>query len=287
MASKVVVVTGTSTGIGLATVKTLAQAGYTVFGTVRKTADGEQFADLPNATPLLMDVTDYDSIQAAAELVRAKLPPDVGMVGLVNNAGIAVSGPLQYVPLEAVRTQFEVNVLGLLAVTQAFLPLLQNGTSPGRIINISSIAGRVTSPFLGVYSASKYAVEALSDALRRELMPFRVKVVIVEPGPIATPIWRKDTAGTINRYSETPYGPLVKRIGRYFVKQGATGLPAATVGNLILSILQNPNPKTRYLITPDKLSFWLGRLMPDKWLDRMVFKQLGMADLTASGAGKR
>ncbi len=278
MAQKIVVVTGTSTGIGQAAVNLLAERGYTVFATVRKPEDGEQYAANPNINPLLMDVTDPDTIKAAAETVQSFLQPGDSVVGLVNNAGIAVGAPISHVSLRAVRKQFEVNVIGLIAVTQAFLPLLQADT-PGRVVNIGSVAGLVTSPFLGIYSASKHAVEAISDALRREQMPFGVKVSLVEPGPIATPIWDKGIEKAVEIYSNTPYAPIVKKMFTYFVNQGKNGLSPQAVAAVILTALEAPNPKTRYLITPGKFQFLLSKWMPDKMLDRTIYKQLGMDEV--------
>lgn len=283
MARKIIVVTGASTGIGFAGVEAFAKQGYTVFGTVRKTEDAARLQQIPNVHPLIADVTDHEALAAAAAEVEAFLQADDSVVGLVNNAGIAVSGPMSDVPLKWVEAQFDVNVIGLLAVTQAFLPMLKRGT-PGRIVNISSVAGKVVSPFLGVYAASKHAVEALSDAMRRELMPFGVKVIIIEPGPIATPIWDKGVESAIEFYADTAYAPVLKRLVRYFVKEGKNGLAPKTVGQLILSVVENPNPKTRYLITPDKTSFWMGRLLPDKWFDKILYNRLGMAEIAKRDA---
>ncbi len=274
MARKIVVVTGTSSGIGQAATHVLAKQGYTVFASVRKENDGEQYAATPNIYPLLMNVTDHNAVNTAAETVQSFLQPDDSVVGLVNNAGIAVGGPISHVPLLAVQKQFEVNVIGLLAVTQAFLPLLQAGNPRGRVVNISSVAGKMSSPFVGIYAASKHAVEAISDALRREQMPFGVKVVVIEPGPIATPIWNKGTNTTI--YDKTEYAPIIKRFMRYFVEQGKKGLPPEAVGRLILTALETPKPKTRYLITPNRMQFLMSQWLPDKMVDNNIYKQLGM-----------
>lgn len=281
MARKIVVITGASTGIGQATAEVLAEHGYTVFAGIRKEADGEQYAVNPNIQPLLMDVTDHAAVAAAAETVKNQLQPGDAMVGLVNNAGIAVGGPVSHVPLDGVRLQFEVNVIGLMAVTQAFLPLLQSGTPRGRVVNISSVAGKMASPFLGMYSASKHAVEAISDSLRREQMPFGVKVVIIEPGPIATPIWDKgtDPDAVAARYADSGFGPIIKKFMNYFVGQGRKGLPPSAVASLVFTALESPDPKVRYLITPDPMQFRLSQLLPAKMVDKNIYKQLGMDEI--------
>ena len=277
---KTIIVTGASSGIGQATAILLAEQGYTVFGSVRRAEAAKQFAGQPTLIPLIMDVTDPASIQAAVKTVQTSLTDHSQVIGLVNNAGIAVSGPLAYVPLEQVRAQFEVNVVGLLAVTQAFLPLLQGGQIPGRIINISSVAGRVATPFLGLYAASKHAVEALSDSLRRELMPFGVKVIVIQPGPVATPIWFKGVDESLRLYAHTPYADLLRRLQRYLQRKGNRGLSPDTVAQIICHTLTAPNPRTRYLVTQGKLSAYFSRILPDKSLDRVIYKRMQLDKLT-------
>lgn len=188
-----VVITGAATGIGAACANRLAHTGFHVFAGVRKTEDGAalQQAIGDQVTPLLLDVTNGEQI-AAAQAAVTTMVGERGLAGLVNNAGIAVGGPLEFMPLDEFHRQMEVNVYGALAVTQAFLPLLRQ--AKGRIINMSSIAGLAASPFLGPYAASKFALEALSDALRLELHPWEIEVVLIEPGNIATPIWQKGLA---------------------------------------------------------------------------------------------
>ncbi len=181
-----VLVTGASTGIGRATGLYLQARGFRVFASVRRETDA---ADLSGATPVLLDVENAESIRAAADAVGAALE-DGALQGLVNNAGIAVSGPLEFLEMSDLRHQFEVNLFGQVAVTRAFLPLLRRAKN-GRIVNMSSISGRITAPLLGPYSMSKFALEAFSDALRRELSPFGLSVSVVEPGAIKTPIWDK------------------------------------------------------------------------------------------------
>jgi NAD(P)-dependent dehydrogenase (short-subunit alcohol dehydrogenase family) len=206
-----VVITGVSTGIGYAATQELIQHGYHVFGSVRKRADGERLQVTlgANFTPLYFDVTDETAIRAAAETVQRAVG-DQGLFGLVNNAGIAIGGPLLHLSIDEFRRQFEVNVFGLLLVTQAFAGLLGARTHsphpPGRIINISSVSGRIAYPFIGPYAASKHAVEAISDSLRRELRLYGVDVIVIEPGAVRTPIWDKLEQVETSRYVSTDYG---------------------------------------------------------------------------------
>src|SRR3990167_5251172 len=213
---KSVVVTVVSTGIGWGATKVLAANGFHVFGSVRKTADGERLkAEFGDAfTPLLFDVTDEAAVRAGARQVQAALG-GATLAGLVNNAGIAVAGPLLHLPVEDFRRQMEVNVTAMVTVTQAFAPLLgaENPPrkDPGRIVNISSVGGRTATPFMAPYCASKFAVEGLSESLRRELLPYGVDVIIVAPGAVATPIWSKAEEQDITPYANTVYaGPLAR-----------------------------------------------------------------------------
>ena len=182
-----VVVTGASSGIGEATALRLANAGFAVFAGVRREEDAEALR-LRGVRPVRLDVRDAAQVAAAAQEVRGALGP-AGLVALVNNAGVVVPGPLEFVPLDKLRGQFEVNVIGQVAVIQAFLPLLRE--TRGRIVNISSIDGRIATPLLGPYVASKFALEGLSDALRRELRPWGIQITLIEPGAIKTRIWEK------------------------------------------------------------------------------------------------
>ena len=187
--SGTVVITGPSTGIGRATALRLARAGFAVLAGVRREEDGADLrAQDARIEPVLVDVTDAGQIAALAARVGGS-----PLAGLVNNAGIAVAGPLEGVPLALVRRQYEVNVFGLLAVTQALLDPIRAGQ--GRIVNIGSIGGRINTPFVGPYSSSKAAVRSLSAALRRELRPWDIRVALVEPGALDTPIWRKGEQG--------------------------------------------------------------------------------------------
>jgi NAD(P)-dependent dehydrogenase (short-subunit alcohol dehydrogenase family) len=251
MADPAVVITGASTGIGEACALHLDRLGFRVFAGVRRVEDGDRLAAWGSGriVPLRLDVTDEASIRAAAETVERALGADV-LGGLVNNAGIAVAGPLEYVPVEAVRRQLEVNVVGALAVIQAFLPLLRRGR--GRLVNMSSVSGRFASPFLGPYAASKFALEALSDSLRVELRPWRIHVAIVEPGVIATPIWKKSLADAEEMLDGLPpeaderYGGAVEAI-RGGVSR-IRGIPADHVARVVAHALTARRPRTRYVL---------------------------------------
>jgi NAD(P)-dependent dehydrogenase (short-subunit alcohol dehydrogenase family) len=190
-------VTGASSGIGEACARRLAAAGFQLFAGVRKPQGGERLErEIAGVTAISIDVTDADSIAAAAERVGGSL------AGLVNNAGIAVPAPLEYQPIEDFRRQIEVNVVGQVAVTQAFLPALR--AARGRIVNVGSIGGRINTPFVGPYSSSKAAVRSLSASLRRELRPWGIQVALVEPGALDTPIWRKGEEGAQETIAALP-----------------------------------------------------------------------------------
>lgn len=278
---KGIVITGVSTGIGHAAAADLVARGYHVFGSVRTAADGERLvATWGDAfTPLLFDVTDHDAIVAAATLVRERLNGD-NLCGLVNNAGITMLGPLQHMSLADFRRQFDVNLIGLLDVTQQFLPLLgasHEAPRPrGRIVNISSISGRLAYPFFGAYAASKHGLEGLSDALRRELLIYDIDVVLIEPGTTQTPII--DKAGRqAEQYGATDYGQAIATMqGGAAAERRRTAIPVKRVSRQIITAIESPRPKTRYPIPRKWWSGWLiPRLLPDRWLDRLAARVLG------------
>ncbi|MDP3546396.1 MAG: SDR family NAD(P)-dependent oxidoreductase [Phreatobacter sp.] len=277
------VVTGVSTGIGEAIAADLVKRGWRVFGTVRRMDDAERLDnDLgPSFTPLVCDVTDVDGLSRAAARV-AELLDGKPLDGLVCNAGISLPGPLLHQPLDELDRQWKVNVLGQVATVQAFGSLLgaQEGFAgtPGRIVMMSSVSGKLSWPFVGGYSASKHALEAISNALRRELMPFGVDVVIVAPGPIATPIWEK-ASGAVEkaRYQATFYGPLIDRFEQEVLGRAKHALPPQAVADVVHTALTVPGPKVRYTITPAPLMNWVLPLMlPARWLDRIAAKRLGL-----------
>jgi NAD(P)-dependent dehydrogenase (short-subunit alcohol dehydrogenase family) len=279
---KSVVVTGASTGIGQACVQRLVQAGFHVFGGVRRQADADRLARAHGSasTPLLFDVTDAVAVAQAAAYVRERLK-DEPLHGLVNNAGIANPGPLLHIPLEEFRQQLEVNVTGQLIVTQAFAPLL--GAAPdapagsrGRIVMMSSVGGKNASPFVGPYNASKFALEGLSEALRRELMLYGVDVIVVAPGAVATPIWEKADTVDVSRYAHTPYAGALEGMKRYMLTLGRNGLPPERIAQVVLEALTAPRPRTRYIATPQPLQNWLMLTLPKRWVDRVVAGRLGL-----------
>ncbi len=271
-----VLITGASTGIGAACALALDGEGFRVYAGVRRAADGEalQRDASSQLTPLLLDVTDAASIADAAGRLRSETGGY--LAGLVNNAGIAVAGPLEFVSPERLRQQFEVNVVGVLAVTQALLPLLRTG--PGRIVNISSVSGRLASPFVGPYCASKFALEALSDSLRVELNPWRIPVSVVEPGVINTPIWQKSLAANASVLDEMPpesralYGREVAAMQQF--ARSAKGLEPLAVARVVLRALTDTRPKTRYVVGTDaRLGVLLSRL-PDRLRDWLLLNRL-------------
>ena len=253
---KAVVVTGASRGIGEASVRMLDAAGFHVFGGVRDSAAGERLAQVcsDRFTSVTLDVTDAQSIAAAAERITQSTGAS-GLFGLVNNAGIAVAGPLEFLPIDALRHQLEVNVIGPIAVMQAFLPALRAGH--GRIVNIGSIAGRSSLPFTGAYSASKYAVEALTDAMRLELRPWDIKVSVIEPGAVATDIWETSARSADAMLATLPpralqlYGRVLEGIRRRAAAASSRGLSPDIIARAVMHALTATRPRTRYLIGND------------------------------------
>jgi len=276
-----VLVTGSSTGIGHAAAKEMIARGYRVFGSVRKEADGARLkAELgANFVPLLFDVTDEAAIGRAAAEVRTALAGEK-LAGLVNNAGIAVAGPLLHLPIEDFRKQIEVNLTGQLMVTQAFAPLLGQDRElkgePGRIVMISSVGGQNASPFVGAYSASKFALEGLSEALRRELLMYGIDVIIIGPGAIATPIWEKADEVDTTPFDNTDYAAPLKAVKAYMLELGRKGLKPEAVGKLIADALTLSGRKVRYPIVPSKTEYFFMRNLPKRMLDRVIGRRLGL-----------
>jgi NAD(P)-dependent dehydrogenase (short-subunit alcohol dehydrogenase family) len=276
---KIVVVTGASTGIGQAAALRLARRGFQVYAGVRKEADAKTWKNVANAKPIRLDVTDPDSVHEAVAALSKEFSRAVE-VNLINNAGIAVAGPIEAVSIERWREQFDVNVFGLVRVTQACLPYIR--ATSGRIVNISSVAGLATSPFLGPYSASKFAVEAISDALRRELRPSGCRVVVIEPGPIATPIWEKNLAKKdllwegVSKELEKAYGAGLASFLKSAEKSARDAVSVDRVSDAIEKALTAENPRTRYVVGAKVLptAMAITGLLPDKWIDKIVAREL-------------
>ena len=273
-----VVITGASSGIGFAACQVLVQRGFRVFGSVRIQADADRLSGQLGAryVPLIFDVTDPDSVNRVAAAV-AKTLGEQRLFGLINNAGIAVLGPLANLPLERFRLQIEVNLLGVHTVTRAFLPLLGAESSrvgkPGRVVNVSSISGRLAMPFAGAYAASKFGLEGYSDSLRRELMLFGIKVVLIEPRAVVTPIWDKAEGALVQQFPDTPYDRSLRVFARQLMREAKTGFPSQKVGELIWRVLTTPQPRARYPIVAHRLVEWsIPRRLPTEFLDYCIAK---------------
>lgn len=278
-----ILITGASSGIGAACARYLDAVGFTVWAGVRRTEDGEALVRSTSARlrVLLLDVTDPESITTASRRLTEALP-EVGLAGLVNNAGISVAGPLELLPLAEVRTQFEVNVIGALAMTQALLPLLRRAR--GRIVNISSIAGLAATPFLGAYCGSKFALEAMSDALRLELAPWGIAVTLVEPGAIQSQIWQRATMsatrtlGGVAPESLALYAHPLSRMHDVMAAASARAIPAEAVARVVARALTASSPRARYLVGKDaRFRAALKWLLPDRAQDRLLAWFLGLS----------
>lgn len=272
---KVVLITGASTGIGKACALALDKKGYKVFAGVRKTSDAEALKSeaSENLRAVILDVTKEKQITDAVELINTEWPQ--GLHALINNAGIAVAGPLEFIPLEKVRQQLDVNIIGLLSVTQKALPLLRK--TKGRVINIGSVSGRVAFPFIGPYNASKFALEGMTDSLRMELSLFGIKVVLVEPGPIATPIWEKSSEATRASVSELPpqaleyYSGMIRAVEKGLKNTQAAAIPVSSVVKVIVTAIEKKNPSARYLVgSRAKLQVLMKTFLTTRMFDKVV-----------------
>jgi NAD(P)-dependent dehydrogenase (short-subunit alcohol dehydrogenase family) len=275
-----VLVTGASTGIGRATALHLDDSGWRVFAGVRREEDAASLreAGSDRLAPLILDVTVPEQIEAAAGRIEDECGG--GLDGLVNNAGIAVPGPLETVPLKDFRRQLEVNLVGYLAVTQALLPQLRQ--AKGRIVFVSSIGGRMAFPFGGPYHASKFATEAIGDVFRQELRPWGLKVSIVEPGSIDTPIWERGQRKGEEIEARSPrtsqlYGAAIEKFRRVIEQTAERGIPPEKVARAISHALESPRPRSRYLVGLDaRLQARLKPLLPTPLFDRLVARTLGL-----------
>jgi NAD(P)-dependent dehydrogenase (short-subunit alcohol dehydrogenase family) len=276
-----VIITGASTGIGAATALRLARRGLLVFAGVRREADGAALAREggANLRPLMLDVSDAASIESAR--VEFAMQPGVVLRALINNAGIGLAGPLELLPLADIRRQIEVNLIGPLAVTKAFLPQLR--ATRGRLINVTSIGGKFASPFGGAYAASKFALEAASDALRVELAPFGIRVIVIEPGAIKTQFWGSGQAAgnallaTIAPGLIAPYQVALERFRAFVLAAADEALPPERVAAVIERSLFARNPRARYVVGNDaRLQLLLARL-PEPLRDAIVRRSLGLS----------
>jgi NAD(P)-dependent dehydrogenase (short-subunit alcohol dehydrogenase family) len=275
MASGTVLVTGASTGIGEATVLHLSTLGFDAVGAVRKDEDAERL-EARGVRTVRIDVTDADQIAAARDELGS-----TPLAGLVNNAGIAVAAPLEYLPMDRLRQQLEINLIGQAAVTQAFLPALRS--TRGRIVMVSSIGGRVALPLVGPYNASKFGLEGLSDSLRRELRPHGVDVILIEPGGVKTPIWNKaekladDMLEDLPPEAERVYGPMITAVRKGTQEiADKTGSEPRAVAEAIGTALTAGRPRARYLVGNDaKQRAVMAKLLPARVMDRLIGRALG------------
>ena len=246
--SGTVIVTGASTGIGRATALHLAALGFRVLAGVRREEDGVALG--PSVEPMLLDITDDAQVANTAEAAH-----DEGLTGLVNNAGIGVGGPLETLALDDLRRQLEVNLVGHVAMTQAALPLLRQ--TGGRIVNIGSVGGRMALPYLGPYSASKAAMRSLTDSLRMEVRQFGIRVALIEPGAIATEIWRKggESVEELDRELDDEerrlYGGALAAMPKVLRRMASGAIPPERVAKVVEHALTAPRPRPRYLVGPD------------------------------------
>jgi len=275
-----VLITGASTGIGKACALLLDRSGYRVFAGVRQAQAGEllRTEGSERLSPIILDVTDGEKIARAVKTVTEAIGPDQGLTGLINNAGIVVSGPLEFLPINALRLQLEVNVIGLVAVTQAFLPLIRKDR--GRIINIGSGSGRIVLPFLGAYCISKFATEAITDAFRRELKSWDIHVSIIAPGTVETPIWEKGYAEADKLMAElsTPakefYANTFSTGRKIMEKARRRSIGAEVVAKTIRKALEDRRPKICYVVGADAHMAAISNFLPDRLIDWVLIKVL-------------
>ncbi len=282
-----VVVTGVSTGIGKGIASVMVKDGWRVFGSVRKDSDAQALrAELGETfVPLVFDVEDDDAVVAASVEVRARLAGRT-LDGLVNNAGIALSDPLLVQSVANFRKQIEVNLVGMFAVTRAFAPLL--GVDPGlagpkgRIVNISSVGGKIGPPFLGAYAAAKHGVEGFSESLRRELQLVGIDVVIIGPGSVVTPTWDKAEAAPSGHLAGTIWERPFRAFRDLMIKNGRKGLAPERIGEVVRTALTVPKPRARYAPVPGKLLNWtMPTTLPRRVVDRLIGGQLGLSQKRA------
>ncbi len=279
--TKTLLITGASSGIGEACALEFDRLGWRVLATVRRESDADALRQKAsgNLTPLLMDVIDDASIQHAAEQIRGIIGTS-GLQGLINNAGVAIAGPLEFLPIAELRKQLEVNVIGQVAVTQAFLPMLRQSSIGARIINIGSVSGLIAYPMLGPYNASKFALEAITDALRMELKQWGMHVALIDPSAIKTPIWEKSAAHGAELTAQlTPdmrnlYADLIGKMGKVARASGKHGSPVIKVVEAVVHAMTADKPRTRYVIGISKPLVMFLRALPDRRRDALILRTL-------------
>lgn len=277
-----VLVTGAGSGIGFAITQYLASKGMHVFAGARKEEALENLAKIPNVTVLKLDVTDAEDINRAKKIIEKKTG---GLSALVNNAGIGNGGPLMDVSVEDLRAHFEVNLFGVHQVTQAVFPLLLK--TKGRIVMMSSDSGFFATPFFGPYCSSKFALEGYSDSLRREVTPHGVKVIIIEPGRVTTPIWDKGEK-YLNKYAGSLFAAEARAIGEYAIRKGKTeGLAPVEVAKTVYQVLTAAKPKLRYIVAKNKLEYQMMKILPASYVDKLALKKVQKVIRLAGPAADR
>ena len=277
---KSIVITGTSTGIGYASSKLFIENGYQVFGSVRNEADADKVSSElgSNFIPLIFDVTDEAAVKYSVKIVEDQIG-DQKLSGLINNAGLGVIGTIQSLSAEQFKYQFDVNVLGVFHCCQAYLDLLgadknRNG-APGKIINISSISGEIGMPFMSAYNMSKFGLEGFSEGIRRELLMYGIDVVVIAPGPVKTPIWKKiNQKDEVERYDNSDFRESVSRAMKMTEKMEQAGCEPSVIAERALSIIENSKNKTRYRIDPTRIQNIMLQLFPKRVADRMIAKRM-------------
>lgn len=279
--SKTIFITGVSSGIGFDAAVTLVRQGYKVIGTVRKTGDADRIKSLlgDNFVPLVFDVTDREACQRQISSVFHLLEAD-GLFALINNAGMTIAGPLEILPDDEFESVMDVNVFAVRRITNLLLPYLGTNSryQPGKLINISSVSGLFNSPFNGSYCISKHALESMTDIYRRELSMFGISVTAIEPGPVKSEIWAKNK-GTLARFADSAYGQILSKADKMIENAEKSAFATRVISDLIINILQNPNPDTRYLVHRKKWMFrLLSHWLPDRMADRLVQKAMSQGD---------
>ena len=277
---KSIVITGTSTGIGYACSKSFIEKGYKVFGSVRNNNDAVRVSNElgNNFTPLIFDVTDETAVKESVKVVKNQIG-DQKLSGLINNAGLGVMGTIQSLTAEQFKYQFDVNVLGVFHCCQAYLDLLGADKNrkgrPGKIINISSISGEIGMPFMSAYNMSKFGLEGFSEGIRRELLIYGIDVVVIAPGPIKTPIWKKiNQKDQLKRYDNSDFRESLSRAIKMTEKMEQVGFEPSAIAERALSVIENTKNKTRYRIDPTRMQNIMLQLFPKRVADRMIAKRM-------------